>query len=580
MRTELRFLFAIVLMIAVLVITNVLFPPVPPEEVPASMGADSAQVTPIPPAAGGEDTTRSPPVAGEMEDVLEIPSPEGGEEPAPQAPPPQDEARSVVVEGPLYRFTFSNVGARLGSVRLLSFPSFTHEGSVELLRAESEGALGSRLLIGSDTLDLRNVPFQVEPEGGLRLEEGGGSETLRFSYQHPTHPFTMEIRYTFYPDVYVVDVSGRVTGLEADALFTDLGTGLAFNEASVSYEERASAYVVNHVQEGIRARALNRVRDEAILEVGPFLWVAFKSKYFILAMMAGGGEGSEDGGYLGQVVAEPTAGEFEAAVAASQNVGADGMFAYQLFAGPQEYARLSNLGTDLEDANPYGWKFLRPIVRPFVGIIMTILLFLHERLSVGYGWVLILFGVMMRIVLFPLNQKAMRAQLRNMAVQPLMKEIQTKYKDNPEKLQKEMMKLYKEHGFNPVAGCLPMLLPWPVLIALFFVFQNAIELRGVPFLWLPDLSAPDPLYVLPAFLGISMFLLQWVSMRSMPDQNPQMKMMMWVLPIFMVFIFFNLASGLNLYYATANLATLPQQIWIAGERKKARAKMPATSGKT
>jgi YidC/Oxa1 family membrane protein insertase len=137
-----------------------------------------------------------------------------------------------------------------------------------------------------------------------------------------------------------------------------------------------------------------------------------------------------------------------------------------------------------------------------------------------------------------------------------------------------MMKLYKEHGFNPLAGCLPMLLPWPVLIALFFVFQNTIELRGVPFLWLPDLSAPDPFFILPIFLGVSMFLLQWVSMRSMPQQNPQMKMMMYVMPIMMVVIFFNLASGLNLYYATANIATLPQQIWIAGERKKAQAKPP------
>ena len=84
------------------------------------------------------------------------------------------------------------------------------------------------------------------------------------------------------------------------------------------------------------------------------------------------------------------------------------------------------------------------------------------------------------MVLWPLNQKAMRSQLKNMAVQPLVQEIQAKYKDNPERLQKEMMKLYKEHGFNPLAGCLPMLLPWPILIALFFVFQNTIELRGVP----------------------------------------------------------------------------------------------------
>jgi YidC/Oxa1 family membrane protein insertase len=263
-------------------------------------------------------------------------------------------------------------------------------------------------------------------------------------------------------------------------------------------------------------------------------------------------------------------------MSATQAVASDGRVNYRLYVGPQEFSRLEALGSDMQNANPYGWKFMRPIVRPFAGIIIKILGFLHDNLNIGYGWVLILFGIMMRIVLFPLNQKGMKAQMRNMAVQPLMQEIQAKYKDNPEKLQKEMLKLHKEHGFNPLAGCLPMLLPWPVLIALFFVFQNTIELRGVSFLWLPDLSAPDPYFILPVFLGISMFLLQWVSMRTMPQQNPQMKMMMYLMPIMMVVIFFQLASGLNLYYATANIATLPQQIYIANERKKAQAKPPLT----
>jgi len=159
-------------------------------------------------------------------------------------------------------------------------------------------------------------------------------------------------------------------------------------------------------------------------------------------------------------------------------------------------------------------------------------------------------------------------------VQPLVKEIQTKYKDNPERMQKEMMRLYKEYGFNPVAGCLPMLLPFPVLIALFFVFRSTITLRGEPFYWLTDLSAKDPLFLLPLFLAVSMFALQFISLRSMPQSNPQMKMMMWFMPFFMGFIFMNFPSGLNLYYATANIATIPQQLLIARERKKAAGKGP------
>jgi YidC/Oxa1 family membrane protein insertase len=578
MRTEIRFLLAVVLMIAVLVVTNLLFPPVPPEVPVGPLGTDTTQLAPPvdtqgTEASGGvgrdvrtpEPSAREPLIPGEAAEVA--PKEEG--EPAPSEV-------LVSVRSPLYELTFSNRGGRLLSARLLDFPSFTIPGPVELVSPDGNGALGARVLVGGDTLDLRMLTFQAEPAQGLRLSQGGGDGTLRFTYRHPSHPFTYEVAYTFHPDAYVVQVSGQVRGVNGELLLTDLGSGIPFNEQRERDEARNSAYVVNSVQQGIRAQLLNRVSGVQV-EPGPFLWTAFKSKYFVFALLAGGAE--EEEAYLGGVIARDGPGEYEVELAATQALRSDGSFSYRLFIGPQEFARLSNLGEDMQNVNPYGWKFVRPIVRPIVGIIMAVLTFLHENLKIGYGWVLILFGVLMRVVLFPLNQKAMRSQIKNMAVQPLLQEIQAKHKDNPEKLQKEMMKLYKEHGFNPLGGCLPMLLPWPVLIALFFVFQNTIELRGVSFLWLPDLSAPDPYFILPVFLGVSMFLLQWVSMKSMPQTNQQMKMMMYFMPIMMVFIFFQLASGLNLYYSTANIATLPQQIWIAGERKKAQAKGPLTLSK-
>jgi len=309
---------------------------------------------------------------------------------------------------------------------------------------------------------------------------------------------------------------------------------------------------------------------------GPFLWTAIKSKYFLIALLPGSGaEGDQR--YIGGVLTRPLEAEHQASISVTQTPDASGLMEYRLYMGPQEYDRLKALGDDMEEVNPYGFAFIRPIIRPFVGVILKLLNWMHDTFSLGYGWVLVIFGVAMRVVLWPLNQKAMRAQIRNMAVQPLIKELQTKYKDNPQQQQKEMMRLYKEHGFNPVAGCLPMLLPFPVLIALFFVFQNAIELRGVSFWWLPDLSAKDPLYLLPVFLAVSMFLIQYISFKSMPDSNPQMKMMMWFMPIFLGFIFLNLPSGLNLYYATANIATIPQQILIANERKKVKPIQPGSS---
>ena len=151
------------------------------------------------------------------------------------------------------------------------------------------------------------------------------------------------------------------------------------------------------------------------------------------------------------------------------------------------------------------------------------------------------------------------------SVAPLIKETQDRHKNDPEKLQKEMLRIYKEHKVNPFGGCLPMLAPMPILFALFFVFANTIEFRGVPFLWLPDLSRHDPLYIIPLVMGLSMFALSKVGQIGIPP-NPQAKMMLYMMPVMMTVLFFRFASGLNLYYAVSNIVSIPQQYWLAKRR--------------
>ncbi|HVD06556.1 MAG TPA: YidC/Oxa1 family membrane protein insertase, partial [Gemmatimonadaceae bacterium] len=149
----------------------------------------------------------------------------------------------------------------------------------------------------------------------------------------------------------------------------------------------------------------------------------------------------------------------------------------------------------------------------------------------------------------------------------------------PQRLNEEMMKLYRQHGMSPfssLSGCMPMLIPMPVLFALFFVFQNTIEFRGVPFLWLPDISIRDPYYILPVMMGLSMFVLSWIGMRNAPP-NPQAKMMAYVMPIVMTAIFFRFPSGLNLYYTVQNIVTLPQQWLLSKERAKTAAAAPVVA---
>ena len=557
MKTGLRFLLAMFLMLAVFVVTNLLFPPVTPDPIPEPAG-EAAR-----PQAGEADV---------RDDV-------GVDQPF-EAPRDDDPEQLVTVETPLFHLTFSSRGARIRSVRLPDYESFQREGPVELVPEGVEGVLGATWLYGggADSVALDRYPYTVSPADGIRLGEGSGPRTLTFRYDYPEGRFFSEIRYTFTPDSYLVQVDGELPAVERSALFVDLGPGLAINELQESEDWRAMAYLGNHAEDGTRSRLLSRVDEPEVVE-GPLRWAAVKSKYFVQVLLPGDGT---SGGYLTAMWAEPLPVEGRASVQAASPVGDDGSYSYRAYLGPIERERLVAIGDDLEEVNPYGWRIFRPIIRPLVAVILWMVRVLHENLLLGYGWVLITIGVLMRVLLWPLQRKAMLAQVNMMSVQPLAQELKKKYPNDPQRMQQETMKLYKEHGVNPLAGCVPMLIPMPMLIALFLVFRTTIELRGESFMWLPDLSAADPFYILPLTLGASMFLLQFIMYKTSPAQgmaNQQMKMMMYIMPVFMTVLFWRWASGLNLYYVTVNLATIPQQILIAKERRKMQAAGPAKRGR-
>jgi len=574
MNTEVRLVLAVTLMIGVIFGTQLLFPPPAPVETPSDSAA--VEVAPLPLLDDTAAPAADPPPA--TVGVVGASEEETGVVQEAPVPTPPIERREIVVASDAYEYRFTNVGARLLSATLPRFDDLAHEGrpAVQLI-PEGTSALGRRVVVGADTLDLRDLAFASDAPDRVEVPEDGSPVEVTFAYRNGAGDFAVDVTYTFRADDYVVDARTRVAGVDRPLLLTSLGEGIAYAEADSTQEARTMAYVNNRVDGGIKQRQLDKV-EEAELENGPILWSAIKSKYFLVALLPGTGDAaSGQPRYVGGVLVTPAPAPHRARVEVAQATDAAGLVEYRMYVGPQEYSRLKALGDDFQEVNPYGWAFFRAVVRPFVGAIVALLNWTHTTLGIGYGWVLILFGFALRILLWPLNAKAMRAQIRNMAVQPLVKEIQTKYKDKPEQQQKELMRLYKEHGFNPIAGCLPMLLPWPILIALFFVFQNAIELRGVSFWWLPDLSAKDPFFILPVLLALSMFLIQYITFKSMPQDNPQMKMMMWFMPIFLGVVFLNFPSGLNLYYASMNVATLPQQIQIANERKKVKPIQPGSA---
>jgi YidC/Oxa1 family membrane protein insertase len=350
-----------------------------------------------------------------------------------------------------------------------------------------------------------------------------------------------------------------------------LGPTLANTEANLEENYRDLALVTrgNDVD---RTDIAKLDPAEAQTLSGPFQWAALKSKYFVTGIIAGDSAGGISGATAAALPdpggKKPTA----ARMRVSLPVGPGGDFRYTVYAGPMEYDRLAHLGHDFDEVNPYGYPGLRTLIRLFAVPVRWLLVWMHEHLLLSYGVVLIVFGLLVRVLLWPLNQKAMRANMKMQEVQPLMKDIQERYKEDPQRMQQEMFKLYREHGVNPLGGCWPMLLPMPILFALFFVFQNAIELRGTSFLWVPDLSRPDPLYVIPLLMGISMFVLTKVGQMGM-EPNPQMKTMLYFMPVMMTGMFLFFPSGLNLYYAVSNLASIPQQWMLARERQKRTARV-------
>lgn len=490
------------------------------------------------------------------------------------APPPVPE-RVIPVRSGLYRYGISTRGGSFVSLRFQHYRSMypgdtLADGSrdtLELVRADAPLMRG-KLVLSGDTLHLDRVDFVPSSDSLVAVD---APATLTMTGQAGAH--TVTLRYEFAPDDYRVRVTGSVSGLTGTGgtLLLGLGEGFRETEADTVANHRESG-VVTKQDKTTLTRFMSMDVGETRVLTGPFEWVAVKSKYFVAGLFAydsSAAAGSR--GLIGAVQA--TARETKvknptrALVTASVVVPPSGQFGWSLFLGPMEYDHLTRVGHDFDDVNPYGWPGFRTIIRPFAVGIRTFFVWLHSSTGLGYGWVIVLFGILVRLLLWPLNQKAMRSMVAMQAIQPQLTAIQARYKEDPQRQQAEMFKLYKEHKVNPLGGCWPMLLPYPLLLAVFFVLANTIELRGVPFLWMTDLSRFDPLYIIPVIMAASMFAVSKIGQIGMPP-NPQAKMMMYMMPVMMLLLFSRFAAGLNLYYAVQNIVSLPQQWLIMKERKK------------
>jgi len=550
-----RFFLALFLSLIVIAISQLVFPSVKPT--PSKQGVSAKD------SVSGLSTASSTPAT-----VKQIPATQPvASAPTPASAPPGTAAETTTVTTARAIYKFTNVGAAPVAVAFRDYKNRSGSGGLVDLGAPGSPLLGYQLITAKDTVDLSRVPFNL-----TRARTATGDDAL--TYSTSVKNIGISIAYTIPQDTaasYVVRVDGRISGVQGPAyLITELPKTLPPTEADTIGDHRTLAYSFKPQRDHARSVLFGSLDPgEKTLEAGPLSWIAIKNKYFVFGILA-----PPSGPQFSEVTL--TGGPRTSKIATTADAGVveevqNGRFLFEIYAGPQESQRLMRMGRDFDHVNPYGWRFLQGVVHPIASKVIQALLWMHNRLNLSYGWVLVILGILVRLALWPLNQSTMRSSLKMQELQPKLAAAQKKYKD-PVQQREAIMKVYADAGVSPFAGltgCLPALLPMPILFALFFVFQNTIEFRGVPFMWLHDISIKDPLYILPLLMGASMYVLSWIGMRNAPP-NPQAKMMGYMFPVMMTVVLLNMASGLNLYYTAQNIAALPQQWLLARERAKSR----------
>ena len=493
--------------------------------------------------------------------------------------------RLVTVRTDRYEATFSTRGGTLVRFRLLGFDHATTTEPVELV-SDRAGALAVGFVPPQGAyLDTRSLAFTplvgAAPFAGDSLRATDGPAELRFETPMPAaaggggRAGALRFVYTFAPDSY--DVGMRVEAVGTDALAR--GTyDLTWSGALPLAEDDPKGETVQagaYLRSGGETESIHLTEPseaEPITRTGAVDWVAVKTKFFIAAVIPTQPTVASGAKLTGQQVGTAGAEGFGQDFAASLEMpalAAGQSQAVTLYLGPLELRRLATYG--LYDTVDFGFGafMTRPIARYVIAPTFAFL----STFTTSYGLVIIVFALLVKLVLWPLTAASYRSAAKMRELQPELAALKETHPDDPAKQQEAMMRLYKERGVNPLGGCLPMLLQYPILIALWRFFQSTLVLRGEPFLWAPDLSAPDVIlnlpFTIPAYGNyVSGFTLLMagsmiISMKlSQPSGNAvtgQQKAILYMMPLIFLLFFNGFPAGLSLYYLAFNLFSVVQQ---------------------
>lgn len=528
-----RAIIAVILITAIFIIYYTIFMRKPQS---GDAGADKPQPVAVD-TAGKEEPGEPPEITGtekgkgmEIEE-MEIPEGEAAEE------------RIIQVRTNLIDAKFSTLGGTILSFKLLEYPG-EGDGPVELI-PEEENPLGVILLQDGKNIDLVQYPTTCE-QHDIHLT-GEVRDSLVFYYAVNDTPFLKKV-FVFYPNSYVIDVRMESLKEQPYGFTFDFGSGLASTEKD-KREESMYTSMVAMLGETYERLDLRKIKEERSSIEGMIRWAGLKSKYFLFLMLP------EDNAIEEIAYWKVDKERIGLTLTAKESVET----AFSMYFGPCDYYILKAMGGGLERVVYFGWNWIAPISK----VIFFIFTGIH-RFVANYGVVIIIFSVIMMVIFFPLTFRSHASMRRMQKLQPKMDALRKKYKDEPQKMNAEIMKLYSQHKVNPVGGCLPLLLQMPIFFALYAVLRSTIELRRAPFMfWIKDLSARDPFFILPVLMGIAMFVQQRFTVT-----DPRQKMMMYFMPVFLVFIFARLPSGIVLYWLVYNLLSILQQYLISRSEKK------------
>lgn len=440
------------------------------------------------------------------------------------------EAAAFQIETPLYSATISSAGG--GTIKSFFLKQYLDSDSqhVQLVQPdindmnpliEFTSVTGNSVLL--------DAPFTLSagPSHGQVLAITDGKEVVNFLLETPAGIVTKSL--TFYASNYIIDVGIDLSTISRSVVsqeqFRVLWRGGPITTEGNKKDD--IQYFAAHLYQGGEITKHNGKSGQVVASTGQTGWTALRSKYFTTALIprttSNFGKISSLGAAAPTATGHPSRPGYDMAVGLSSKGPAE----CSLYIGPLKYGRIKALGVGLEKTMNFGLSFIRGISKGILYLLVT----LHDYIP-NYGVLLIIFSVVVKVLVYPLTKKSYQSTKEMQAVQPLIAALREKYKGDPQRLNQETMKLYKEHGVNPLGGCLPMLLQMPLLFAIFTVFRTTIELRGAPFvLWITDLSAPDTVYqfpggfsvpiygdqiaVLPILMGVSMFVQQKCLVRRL-----------------------------------------------------------------